>query len=184
MTPWRPPRHIRAKVIGLAWRGAHLLAVEVRDDAGRLKGVRPPGGSIAFGETREEALIREFREELGCGVTRTGPWSVFENIFRHEGALGHEIVFAADLDLHDAALYGRDAIRFREDDGTPCTARWFRPTPCRRAPRSFPMGSRPHSGRGRETTAVRQHQSRRPGRLWVRKKSSIAREASGPFGSV
>lgn len=140
MTPWRPPQSIRAKVIGLAWRGGHLLAVEVRDDAGRLKGVRPPGGGIAFGETREEALIREFREELGCGVTRTGPWSVFENIFRHEGALGHEIVFAADVDLHDAALYRRDAIRFREDDGTPCTARWFRPDALPEGAALFPDG--------------------------------------------
>lgn len=140
MTPWRPPQQIRAKVIGLAWRGDRLLAMEVSDDAGRLKGVRPPGGSIAFGETRDEALIREFREELGCGVTRTGPWSVFENIFRHEGALGHEIVFAADLALHDAALYGRDAIHFLEDDGASCTARWFRPDALPDGDALFPDG--------------------------------------------
>lgn len=140
MTRWRPPQHIRAKVIGLAWRDDRLLAVEVRDDAGRLKGVRPPGGSIAFGETREEALIREFREEFGCGVAITGPWSVFENIFRHEGVLGHEIVFAADVGLHDAALYGRDAIHFREDNGTPCTARWFRPDALDEGVALFPDG--------------------------------------------
>lgn len=127
MTMWRPPQQIRATVIGLAWRGDRLLAAEVRDDGGRLMGVRPLGGGIAFGETREQALIREFQEELGCDVTITGPWSVFENIFRHEGALGHEIVFAADLRLHDATLYERDVILFREDDGAPCTARWFRP---------------------------------------------------------
>lgn len=127
MTTWRPPQAIRVKVIGLAWRGDALLAVDVLDDQGRIKGLRPPRGSIAFGETREQALIREFQEELGCDVTIAGPWSVFENIFRHEGALVHEIVFAADLRLHDAALYERDVIPFREDDGTPCTARWIRP---------------------------------------------------------
>lgn len=124
---WRPPQQIRAKVIGLAWRGDAVLAVEVLDDRGRVKGVRPPGGSIEFGETREQALEREFREELGCGVTINGPWAVFENIYRHEGALGHEILFAAPVRLHDAALYDRDAIAFAEDSGTPCTARWFRP---------------------------------------------------------
>lgn len=128
MTTWRPPQQIRVKVIGLAWRGDALLAVEVLDDRGRIKGVRPPGGSVAFGETREQALDREFREELGCGVTMTGPWTVFENLYRHEGALGHEIVFAADIRLHDAALYDRDVIRFSEDDGTACTARWLRPS--------------------------------------------------------
>ena len=128
MTTWRPPQQIRVKVIGLAWRGDALLAVEVLDERGRIKGVRPPGGSVAFGESREQALDREFREELGCGVTITGPWTVFENLYRHDGALGHEIVFAADIRLHDAALYDRDVIRFSEDDGTACTARWLRPS--------------------------------------------------------
>ncbi|KQQ11957.1 DNA mismatch repair protein MutT [Methylobacterium sp. Leaf123] len=140
MTTWRPPQQIRVKVIGLAWRGDALLAVEVLDDGGRIKGVRPLGGSVAFGETREQALDREFREELGCGVTMTGPWTVFENIYRHEGALGHEIVFAADIRLHDAALYDRDVIRFSEDDGTACTARWFRPTALPDGAALFPDG--------------------------------------------
>lgn len=140
MTTWRPPQQIRVKVIGLAWRGDALLGVEVLDDRSRIKGVRPPGGSVAFGETREQALDREFREELGCGVTMTGPWMVFENIYRHEGALGHEIVFAADIRLHDAALYDRDVIRFSEDDGTACTARWLRPAALPDGAALFPDG--------------------------------------------
>ncbi len=140
MTTWRPPQQIRVKVIGLAWRGDALLAVEVLDDRGRIKGLCPPGGSVAFGETREQALDREFQEELGCGVTMTGPWTVFENIYRHEGALGHEIVFAADIRLHDAALYDRDVIRFSEDDGTACTARWLRPAALPDGAALFPDG--------------------------------------------
>ena len=140
MTTWRPPQQIRVKVIGLAWRGDALLAVEVLDDRGRIKGLRPPGGSVAFGETREQALDREFREELGCGVTMTGPWTVFENIYRHEGALGHEIVFAADIRLHDVALYDRDVLRFSEDDGTACNARWLRPAALPDGAALFPDG--------------------------------------------
>ncbi|MEH3118368.1 MAG: hypothetical protein PGN25_12475 [Methylorubrum populi] len=54
-------------------------------------------------------------------MTITGPWTVFENIYRHE------ILFAADIRLHDAALYDRDVIRFGEDDGAACTARWIGP---------------------------------------------------------
>ncbi|ABY29883.1 NUDIX hydrolase [Methylorubrum extorquens] len=140
MTTWRPPQQIRVKVIGLAWRGDALLVVEVLDDRGRIKGLRPTGGSVAFGESREQALDREFREELGCGVTMTGPWTVFENIYRHEGALGHEIVFAADIRLHDATLYDRDVIRFSEDDGTACTARWLRPAALPDGAALFPDG--------------------------------------------
>lgn len=60
MTVWRPSQQIRVKVIGLAWRKDQLLAAEVEDDSGRIKGVRPLGGAIEFGESREEALHREF----------------------------------------------------------------------------------------------------------------------------
>ena len=65
---------------------------------------------------------------------------MFENIYRHEGALGHEIVFAADIRLHDAALYDRDVIRFSEDDGTACTARWLRPAALPDGAALFPDG--------------------------------------------
>lgn len=134
MTRWRPPQTIRTKVIGRAWRQDRLLAVEVPDDHGRIKGLRPPGGSIAFGETRERALAREFREEFGCGLTIAGPWTAFENIDHHE------IIFAAEIRLDDANLSARDAIFLREDDGTPCTARWMRPGALPEGDALFPDG--------------------------------------------
>lgn len=74
MTTWRPPSHIRVKALGLHWRAGKLLAAEVRTDSGRIKGVRPLGGSVEFGETAKEAVIREFKEELGVDVSvRAGP---------------------------------------------------------------------------------------------------------------
>ena len=71
MTTWRPHSHIRVVAIGLHWRDGRLLAAEVRDDAGRIKGVRPLGGEIEFGESWRTALAREFNEELGIDVTIT-----------------------------------------------------------------------------------------------------------------
>src|SRR6478609_4883390 len=108
MAVWTPSPGIAVKVIGLAWRGAELLVAEVEESDGRVKGVRPLGGSIEFGETREQALKREFVEELRCEVEVTGPWRTFENIYQHEGSTGHEFIFAATIRLGDADLYRRD----------------------------------------------------------------------------
>ena len=62
MHQWRPQSIIRLKSLGLNWRAGKVLAAEIYDDAGRIKGVRPLGGSVEFGETVETALIRELNE--------------------------------------------------------------------------------------------------------------------------
>ncbi|QKK16090.1 NUDIX hydrolase [Rhizobium indicum] len=125
MTIWRPSQQIRVKVIGLAWRKDQLLAAEVEDDSGRIKGVRPLGGAIEFGESREGALHREFQEELETAIRIVGPWHLLENIYEHHGAIGHEFIFAADIELADASLYERDEIHYSELDETAAMARWF-----------------------------------------------------------
>lgn len=140
MTIWRPAAAIRVKVLGLVWRADALLAAEVETDDGRVKGLRPLGGSIEFGETRETALRREFREELGCDLTISGAWIALENIYVHEGATGHEIIFAANVALHDPSIYARDVVRFTEDTGESCTARWVSPSALPGGVELYPSG--------------------------------------------
>ncbi|MBR1165483.1 NUDIX hydrolase [Bradyrhizobium liaoningense] len=125
MTTWRPHPHIRVVAIGLHWRNGRLLAAEVRDDAGQIKGVRPLGGEIEFGESWRAALVREFSEELGIDVIIVGEPLMLENIFVHEGSTGHEVMFIAEVAFPESAFNGRDRIDFREDNGEEIVARWF-----------------------------------------------------------
>ena len=122
---WRPHPAIRNKVIGLCLRDGHLLAARVWEDSGRVKGYRPPGGSIEFGETREITLRREFREEFDVDVAAVGPWHTFENIYEHEGETGHEFIFAAVCKISDALGQGLEPIAFVEDAGDPQIADWL-----------------------------------------------------------
>jgi ADP-ribose pyrophosphatase YjhB (NUDIX family) len=140
MALWKPKIWIRAKVLGLVWRGKQLLAAEIEDSAGRIKGVRPLGGCIEFGETREAALEREFREELGCVARITGPWHTLENIYEHEGNTGHEYDFVANVELCDPQLYTKDRINYLEDDGALCSAGWFSPLNLPKGFELFPNG--------------------------------------------
>ncbi|WP_312016163.1 MULTISPECIES: NUDIX hydrolase [Bradyrhizobium] len=116
---------IRVVAIGLHWRDGRLLAAEVRDDAGRIKGVRPLGGEIEFGESWHAALVREFNEELGIDVTIASEPLLLENIFVHEGSTGHEVMFVAEVAFPEGAFAGQDRIDFREDNGEEIVARWF-----------------------------------------------------------
>ncbi len=125
MTQWRPAQHVKVKAIGLHWRDGKLLAAEVFDDQGNLKGVRPLGGGVEFGERWQTALIREFKEELGVDVEVTGGPHVMENIYTHHGEVGHEVLFIGEVRFDTDPFAGQDAIEFFEDSGEACTARWF-----------------------------------------------------------
>ena len=125
MTIWRPAQSIQVKALGLIWRDGRLLASEITRDDGSVKGVRPLGGRVEFGETWRDTLLREFDEELGMRVDITGAPLFLENIYTHQGAIGHDLVILADVALSDGAFHGQDVIEYHEDNGELCRARWF-----------------------------------------------------------
>ncbi len=124
-TRWRPQQIIQTKVIAICINRRRLLAAEVYNDAGEIKGVRPIGGHVEFGETREQALVREFREELGTEIVTAGRWRTFENLFTHEGEIGHEYIHAISVALVEQSLYDQPLMVFSEDSGSEVRARWF-----------------------------------------------------------
>jgi ADP-ribose pyrophosphatase YjhB (NUDIX family) len=90
-----------------------------------VKGVRPLGGSVEFGETAETTVVREFQEELGITVETRGLPFFIENIFVREGNLGHEVLAIFDVWFPDGAFADATRIAFSETDGTKCYAEWF-----------------------------------------------------------
>jgi 8-oxo-dGTP pyrophosphatase MutT (NUDIX family) len=112
---------IRPIALGLIRRGDALLVFEGRDDVKGETYYRPLGGGIEFGETSEEALKREFLEELAAEVIVGKRVGVLENVFTWQGRAGHEIAFLYRAEFADPGLYGRDEFKILDD---PATARW------------------------------------------------------------
>ncbi len=84
---------------------------------------RPLGGGIEFAETGEQALKREFMEEMNAEIKAIAFLKVFENIFTCEGVQGHEIVLLYQAQLQDPMLYSQEEIRCNEADA-PFLAKW------------------------------------------------------------
>ena len=122
-TTWRPIQTIRPLSVGLIRRSDELLLMAVRDDRGSIKGWRPPGGGIEFGESAEDALVRELLEEIGERVECKRQVCVLENIYRHEGAPGHEVVFVFEVAFLDRSAYARERYKFI-DQGVENIVEW------------------------------------------------------------
>lgn len=82
------------RVAGILIRnGSVLLQKPVHDP-----GYAFPGGHVGFGETNEETLIREFREELAADITVNGLRWVGEIFFPWGGKPCHQICLYYEVD--------------------------------------------------------------------------------------
>lgn len=121
---WRPKQQIQVKALGLLWQEGKLLASEIHDDNGEIKGVRPLGGCVEFGKIWQLTLVREFKEELDIAIHIVSPPVIVENIYDHYGMRGHEIVFLANIALTDDRDLGCGPIIYQEDSSVQCRADW------------------------------------------------------------
>ena len=114
-------KEIRPIVLGLAIRDGKLLVSEGYDSKKDSHFYRCLGGGIEFQETSEEALKREFMEEIGIEINVKNLLGVAENIFTYEGKKGHELVFMYEIEIPEK-LYKEKYIQ--DEDGDIGEAIW------------------------------------------------------------
>ena len=114
---------IRPIAICVCRDGERILVAEYCEN-GRLY-YRPLGGAIEFGERGEEAVRREFREEIASDLTDVRYLGMLENIYSIEGQRAHQIVLVYDGRLADVRLYEKEVIQ-GDELGDPFKAVWKR----------------------------------------------------------
>jgi ADP-ribose pyrophosphatase YjhB (NUDIX family) len=125
---------IRVVAVCLFRRKNRILVGRAYDHVKDEDFFRPLGGSVEFGETADEAIRREIREELVAEIGRLARLGVVENIFTYEGRPGHEYVIVFDAEFADPALYDEAALPLFEE-GWSGEAVWLDLT----APRAEPL---------------------------------------------
>ena len=105
----KKPR-IRAIALCLLRRDQRILVHQGYDTNNQRSFARPLGGGIDFGETSQQAVVREIQEELGAAITAVKLLATVESIFDYEGKPGHEIVFIYDGEFVDQSLYQQESL--------------------------------------------------------------------------
>lgn len=116
-----PP--IRPIVLGIAIKDGKLLVSEGYDKVKDQTFYRCLGGGIEFLEKSDEALKREFLEELGIEITVKDFLGISENIFKFEGKDAHELVLFYYIDINDCDYKNEYTILDIEKDNI---AKWIK----------------------------------------------------------
>jgi ADP-ribose pyrophosphatase YjhB (NUDIX family) len=106
---------IRIQALALVRQDDRILVEEGRDAVKDETFFRLLGGTVEFGETGAETLLRELREELDAEADVGRLIATIENLFTYEGEAAHEICLVYECTLRDERLYGLDGWDAHEE---------------------------------------------------------------------
>ena len=115
-------KQIKPMAIGLAFRNNKVLAHEGFDVKANKYFYRIIGGGIEFLESSEQALIREFKEEISADIKIVEKLEVVENVFEHQGKRGHEIMFVYRVEIPENQIQEEYSIT---EGNIILTAKWL-----------------------------------------------------------
>lgn len=116
--------HIRPIAICVFRNNDRILVFEGYDSIKNETYYRPLGGGIEFGESGDVAIRREIMEELHSEIEGLKHLGFLENIFVHNGKMGHEIVMVYDGVLRTRRLYEQAEMEVEEANGERIRVVW------------------------------------------------------------
>ncbi len=115
-------KEIRPIVLGIVKKDNQLLVSRGYDKTKKQEFYRCLGGGIEFLENSEDALKREFKEELNIEIKVGEFLGIFENIFNYEGKNGHELILFYNAYIDDKDYQQEYHIK---DDNLEFDAMWI-----------------------------------------------------------
>ena len=115
-------KEIRPIVLGLAIKNNKLLVSEGFDKIKNEIFYRCLGGGIEFLEKSEEALKREFLEEINISITVKDFLGISENIFTYQGKKAHELILFYSIEISDENYQEEYIVT---DDHGKTVAKWI-----------------------------------------------------------
>ena len=94
-------KEIRPIALGLVIKDNKLLVSEGFDKVKNETFYRCLGGGIEFLEKSEEALKREFLEEINVDIAVKDFLGISENIFTYQGKNAHELILFYSIEISD-----------------------------------------------------------------------------------
>jgi ADP-ribose pyrophosphatase YjhB (NUDIX family) len=102
-----------------------ILAISGQDPDKPEPHYSVPGGGVEFGETSEQAIRREMKEELGAEIADLELRAVTEEICEVLGRPHHGIVFLYEGRFVDPGFYARPVIPYVEGSEPRARATWM-----------------------------------------------------------